>query len=360
MRCYYPYVNYVPSAIPRQDQLGRLKGCTSSGPQQTIQLSLSDVLSVGNSAGIYNILMNGQNIFGATVVETNSLELNDGVNGVSIIQLSGPIMTYLAGANGSSHQFFTKSITGVSSNPVTISSDTTTITNATTINDLSSTTQPNGTNNTTVATTAFVQNAISTLPKFMPYFYGETPTLTNFGQATSIFGLNISNTSSWGTNAYFTISVNFEQTYNLGSSSSPNSYFQSWSFLMDIYPERFINMTTADIYLLNGTLNGSSAYSIIDPTYSPNGRMYWTRTYENNSAPYTTNVVPIPIYITSTSGTSGTFLFNVLPPISPNTNGGWRFSANLEIVNSGNVSGSVISTNGLSTAFSGGSYYSTF
>ena len=40
MRCYYPYVNFIPTAIPREDQLGNFKRCTYTDlslPQNELQ-----------------------------------------------------------------------------------------------------------------------------------------------------------------------------------------------------------------------------------------------------------------------------------------------------------------------------------
>jgi hypothetical protein len=370
MRCYYPYVNFIPNAVTREDQFGRLKGCSTSSPPTTSKstpkptptaVSLSEVLAVGNNAGTNDILMNGQKILGAHIIETDILEFDDGINGVSIIQLSGTILSYLAGANSSSHEFITKSNTGIQSTPVTISSNSTTITNATTINNLSSTTQPNGTNDTTVATTAFVQNSISALPtNYMPYFYGETINYLNTFVPLGQFGFGISNAVNWGENAYFTIRCNFEQSFIQGS-TAPFTYFQSWSFLMDIYPYRLINMISPNIYLLNGTINGNSNYNYNDPTYAPTNRPYWTRIYNNSSELAPNSNTPIPVYITSTTASpSANFIFNFNPPLNTNPCA-WRFSATCEIINLGNnPSPSTITSYGLSTSFSGGTYYSTF
>lgn len=255
---------------------------------------------------------------------------------------------------------------GVISIPITINSANTTISNATTINNLSSSTQANNDNSTKVATTQYVGNMLATLPaeiKYMPYFYGETFNYANVLPALTQFGFDISNasTGNWGQNAYFTARVNFEQSFIQGA-NAPFKYFQSWSFLIDIYPSRLVTISTPNIYLLNGTINGNPNYDYNNITYAPTNRAYWTRNYINSSALAPSGNTPIPIYITQTASPSAQLIFNVLPPLTANPCV-WRFSATCEIINLGNNvagSGSVITSYNVSTAFVGGSSYTTF
>lgn len=235
MRCYYPLVGYTPSAVPRQDQLGRLKSCTTSdGLSYGLSSSstiypLSSVLIEGNNAGTNNILMNGQDILGANVIEATSLEFNDGLTGVSIIQFSGTILSYLAGANSSSHAFITNSNTGVSSTPVTISSASTIISNPTTINDLSSTTQPTGTNDTTVATTSFVQNAINLSKTQTIQVYAN-----NMQTTFNSFGFRVQPPTTYDQNDYFTMRISVSMPWQ----KSSGNYLQCANYdgVIDIRP----------------------------------------------------------------------------------------------------------------------------
>jgi hypothetical protein len=353
MRCYYPYVNYVPSAVTREDQFGRLKGCTSSTPV-TSSVTLSDVLAVGNSAGIYDILMNGQDILGANLIETRILQINDTINNPSIIQLTGPVLSYLAGANSSSHQFITKSNTGVSSTPVTISSNSTTITNATTINNLSSTTQPNGTNNTSVATTAFVQSAIPSTS--IPYLYGFVPSASSV--FSSNFSINFTNGATLGLNTYFTLRIQFQYTWNTTGISALNNYYTNYAFLMDIYPKRVptIGAGGIGVCLPNGNINGNSNYVMTDPTYAPNGRWYWVRDYSSSSAtPASPTEQPNPLSFISNSQQNVVFIVRA-PDLSASSY--YTLETSVELIN--RSSGTTITSNNVSGCFTLGSYYNTF
>lgn len=302
MRCYYPYVNYVPTSVPRPDQLGRLKSCANSDPIYGVY-PLSSVLSAGNSAGNNGILMNGQDITGASLVETislntnilgtvsltsNSIEtvnlntngldtidlnttnlittnlttnglntdsiaFNGGSSGVSIIQLSGAILSYLAGANSSSHEFITTSNAGVTSVPVTISSSSTEITNNTTINNLLSTTQPAGTNNTSVATTAFVQNAISSAKIQSIQVYAN-----NLQTTFNSFGFMVQNPTTSDQNDYFTMRVSVSMPWQKTS----GNYMQCANYdgIIDIRPN-WLQST--------GILQSSFTQFCINPNASP-------------------------------------------------------------------------------------------
>jgi len=299
-----------------------------------------------------SVLVNGIPLY---LNSTNNIGFDTFIGGTNALTISandanGSIR--LSVANGS----------GVASVPIVVNSATTTISNATTINSLNSTTQANGTNNTTVATTAFVQNAISLLPaetKYMPYFYGETANYATASPALSQFGFNISNAGSWGQNAYFTIRATMEHSFVQGA-NQPFTNFQSWSFLMDIYPSRLITITTPNIYLLNGTINGNPNYNYNDATYAPTNRAYWSRNYVNSSALPPSGNTAIPIYITQTAPPSAQLIFNVLPPLTANPCV-WRFSATCEIINTGNIgSGSVITSYNVGPTFVGGTSYTTF
>jgi hypothetical protein len=299
-----------------------------------------------------SVLVNGIPLY---LNSTNNIGFDTFIGGTNALTITandanGSIR--LSVANGS----------GVTSVPFIINSATTTISNATTINSLNSTTQANGTNNNAVATTAFVQNAISLLPpsvSYIPYFYGETANYATASPALSQFGFNISNAGSWGQNAYFTARVNFEQSFVQGP-NQPFTNFQSWSFLMDIYPSRLISISTPNIYLLNGTINGNPNYNYNDPTYAPTNRAYWTRNYVNSSALPPSGNTAIPIYITQTAGPSAQLIYNFLPPLTANPCV-WRFSATCEIINTGNIgSGSAITSYNVGPAFVGGGSYNTF
>jgi hypothetical protein len=98
MRCYYPYVGYTPSAIPRPDQYGRLKSCVNtSAPVGTSSSSssvpsLEQVLAVGNSAGTNDIVMNNQDITGANIIETSTIQLTDSTNTISSTGSGGNLL----------------------------------------------------------------------------------------------------------------------------------------------------------------------------------------------------------------------------------------------------------------------------
>jgi hypothetical protein len=363
MRCYYPYLNYTPSAVPREDQFGRLKGCSSSTPV-TSSVTLSDVLAVGNSAGIYDILMNGQDILGANLIETKILQLNDTINNPSIIQLTGPVLSYLAGANSSSHQFSTRSNTGVLSTPVTISSNSTTITNATTINNLSSTTQPNGTNNTTVATTAFVQNSI--VPP-MPYFRFSTITTNNATRWLNPFGFQFTG-SSWNVNDFFTVRLNVSSFVNL---STPVNY--NLTAIFDIYPNRcpdtsaygspsgtYSTVGSSGFPQMNGSIFSGgqyvTSYSVpVDATFAPFGRYFYVSSFNlinNLGIVQQPNCLPLYPYITQ--ATQQTNFGFQLWSVSTNANK-TEFSITCEII--GNTSSNTIASYGINQFTN---FYTTF
>lgn len=225
---------------------------------------------------------------------------------------------------------------------------------------LSTATQPATSDNSNkMPTTAWVQSLFATIPSpttIMPYLWGVSPNWANFSGGSGAIAFNFTG-GSWGQNQYFTIRFQLEQTYILGG-NAVFPYFQSWGGLIDVYPNRIVTTnTTPAICLLNGTINGNNAYALTDPTYAPNGRFYWTRSYQNSSALNTGSPVPPanPISILTTNGTQ--FIINVTPP---NTGtGAWRLSATIELIQQG---GLPVTTSGVSGLFTGtgGSFYTSF
>jgi hypothetical protein len=299
-----------------------------------------------------SVLVNGIPLY---LNSTNNIGFDTFIGGTNSL-------TITANDASGSVRFSVANGSGVTSIPLVVNSASTTISNPTSISSLTTTTQPNGTSNTSAATTAFVQNAISLIPSsisYMPYFYGETANYATASPALSQFGFNISNAGSWGQNAYFTVRATMEHSFVQGA-NAPFTYFQSWSFLMDIYPSRLVTITTPNIYLLNGTINGNPNYNYNDATYAPTNRAYWTRNYVNSSALPPSGNTAIPIYITQTAPPSAQLIYNFLPPLTANPCV-WRFSATCEIINTGNIgSGSAITSYNVGPAFVGGGSYTTF
>ena len=376
--------------------------------------SLANVLGIGNSAGTNDILMNGQDITGANIVETDTLQLTDANNTITTnlgslvltsnnsivldavastpsqqtqIQLnnkqvffnsntlvldsgfqtiastagSGGKITIKNAYNSSGIDLIVANGSGVQSTPVAITSATTSITNATTINTLNSTTQPNGTSNTSVATTAFVQNHFNYIT---PQMWGFTPNNTNFGSGTSVTWTMLFPTGvTMGQNAFVTINVQAEYVFNTPSASGNFPYYQQYSFLMDIYPNRIPFQSGTGICLPNGTINGNNAFSMTDATYAPNGRWYWIRNYQNSSS-LPVGAVANPFYFWSNTGLSGgngcQVLFYLSPPMPNTSTGAWRMSNSCSIVNQGVGAGTITSSGTIASGFGGGAYATTF
>lgn len=256
---------------------------------------------------------------------------------------------------------------GVLSSPFSISSATTTISNATTINNLSSTTQTLGNNTTAVATCQFVQSAIGAIPStnIMPYMWGFSANNTNFGTGTSTSWLMFFPTGvSMGQNAFITIEFQLEMLFNTPSTTGVYPYYQNWSFQMDIYPSRLPFQSGTAICLPNGYINGNNAFSMTDPTYAPNGRWYWVKNYSNTSS-LPAGAVANPFYFWSntgigTGGTASQVFFQIIPPMPNTSTGSWRSSCSCRIINQGVGAGAITSNGTIASNFGGGSYYTSF
>ena len=298
-------------------------------------------------------------IYPAGIQINNKLQLNgfplslDSVNNVGLaLDLS---YTRFNLVNGNSLFSFVSSIGA--SPLMSITSSQTTINTATQINSLTSTTQPNGTNNTNVATTAFVANAISSLPSTlsqMPYLWGITNNIASSNSPIGSFSLNFTG-SSWGINAWFTIRYMFQCEWVIGASTNPYQYYQQWTGVMNVYPNRVPTVSATAICLLSGSINGNLNYSMIDATYAPNNRWYWVEDYSNSNVVNSTNNVPNNIFINSTNQSSITFVLN--PPLLPSTPCGYRITTNIQILQQG-TTGLTISSSGISSIFN--NYYNTF
>lgn len=256
-------------------------------------------------------------------------------------------------------------------NYITISPTQTIINTATQINNLTSTTQILGTNNLTVATTAFVQNAINALPSsynIIPYFRFTTTTTTQSQRWLNPFGFSFIG-SSWGINDFFTIRLNISVVSY--TTSAPLNY--NLTCLMDIYPNRcpstnaygsnsnnYTTVGSSGFPQMNGSIYSGGTYISAffvptDSTYAPYGRYYNTYSIQlinNLNIAQQPNCLPIYPYITqSTQQTNFGFqLWQWLNNTQPS-----QYSITCELI--GNTSNNNISSYGINQFTN---YYTTF
>lgn len=325
----------------------RIEG--TSGPDLSIANDLGSIY-IGTSAGLYSFGNNKLNL------NDNSLYFTSDYTKY-ITTDSSNIYLYNETANGA-FKIYAMTPSGMT-NPLNINGTTTGINNSTTINDLTSTTKPVGTNTTAVATTAFVQSALSGYtPNIIPFLYGFSGLYNNFSPVPSAIGFNFTNGALVGVNVFFTLRIQAMYVYS-GSTSGIMPYYNNYTLLLDIYPNRVPTVYTTAICLPNGTINGNNAYVMTDATYAPNGRWYWSRNYNNSRIDGTVSPVTDPFYLTSNAQSSVTL--NFIPPVVPPTAGSWRFECSMELINKG--TGTTVTTIGVGNTFSGGtggSYYTSF
>ncbi len=397
------------------------------GPTPPGGYTLANVLAIGNSAGVNDIDMNQQNINDCSIVTTNTLTLpafapvvspcyifNTGIGDLSVQVQSGKTYTvesppgfsrftvadtyvrvngvpvYLSSNNNAGFDLLTSPTTltinsvgnsgviqfkvangvGVQSTPFVMSSASTIINNPTGIASLTTTTQPNGTNNTSVATTAFVQNAISLIPtpvSLMPYFRFSATTNVNSARYLNPFGFQFTG-SSWGANDFFTVRLTVSSVVR---TTTPNNY--NLTAIFDIYPNRCpatssygsnsnnaTTVATSGFPQMNGAIYSGgqyvTAYTVpVDATFAPFGRYYYVSSFNlvnNLGIAIQPNCLPLYPYITqATQRTNFGFQLWAVSTIANPTD----FSVNAEIIS--NTTSNAITSYGV-TQFS--NYYNTF
>ena len=123
---------------------------------------------------------------------------------------------------------------------------------------------------------------------------------------------------------------------------------------MSIYPFVVPNTSSGINCLLNGTIDGSSSYSLSPSTNAPNGRWYWVDAYANGASVPTLTPLQEPVFLTGVSQTS--VIFNFVDPMGA-TAQTYNYSASFEILQQGY--GGTITSSGINTTFTG-AYYTTF
>lgn len=223
---------------------------------------------------------------------------------------------------------------------------------------LSTATQPATTDNSNkMPTTAWVQSVISSLPLGippMPYVWFKSVVMNSANADVGSFNIDFSAGGGWGNLQYFTVKFFVETQYQPGSGIA--NYYNAFSGVMDIYPARVPTVTAPQVCLMSGSINGNGNFAMTDATYAPNGRWYWVYMFQNPTQPYTSNVIPQNIYITSTSLSSITI--NLTRPLT----GGacqYNISGNFEVLQKGQA-GQTISTSGLSGNTNINNFYASF
>jgi len=327
------------------------------GPSASITKATNDLTLYTDNGDI--VLQTGTN--NPVKVGNGSLRLNTtpiflDTNNLQAIASSGTHINFQNSVSGSGFDFKTYS-GGVPTTVLLITNSATTISTPTVINNLTSTTQPLGTNTTKVATTAFVASAIAAIPTastIIPYIYGFSP--NQYVGASSFFSINFTNGATLNLSTYFTLRVQVQYTWNTTGVSTLNNYYRNYNFLVDFYPNRVPTVTSFSACVPNGTINGNTAFVMTDPTYAPNGRWYWTRNYLSSAAsPPSPTEVSVPFVFTSTSQSKITFTLN-----APDTNANtfYNLEASVEIIN--RCSGTTFTSSNVSGCFGLGTSYNSF
>ena len=211
----------------------------------------------------------------------------------------------------------------------------------------SSQTLPASTDSSTnIPTTAWVQSAISNnIPLyFKGYKFMVNPSLPFTTTPIGNLTINFTNGASLKINDSFTIRFSIRYDYNDASSTAQSLFLNTYYGNLIVYPNRVITNSGSVPAYLNGTLNGSTAYTYNNATFAPNGRYFWTENYSSSLITDATNNNPNPISITTINQTSLTLVFS-LPYNStgvPNSN--CSLSVFLELINNCNPTQTTITT----------------
>jgi hypothetical protein len=208
-------------------------------------------------------------------------------------------------------------------------------------------------NDTTIATTAFVksQTPSATSQKAI-YYYNALPNTSGIPTPyPTITFANISSKNYWD-GITFRIIITLQNNYSSTSATDPNGvlvYCGTFASITTIFPKAFI--TGNNICYLNNGIGGTTSNTAYSPitssisSYVANGRPYWSSQITNDN-----NIVACFNPTLNNNGTISTMVFNC-PAINWGGSTTMNYYMSFEVVNVGRYSASDITTSGFTTNF---------